>query len=124
MRKRDFIPLALGIFCLIFFHFYKIKDLPNIPCAFKQIYHLPCPACGGTRSFICFMQLDFIKAFQYNFICVILFIYIAYIYFRYLIQKILKKKITKINVIYPTVIFAILLISYDILRIIFPISLG
>ncbi len=124
MRKRDFIPLALGIFCLIFFHFYTIKNLPNIPCAFKLIFHLPCPACGGTRAFISFMQLDFIKAFQYNFVCVMLFIYIAYIYFRYLIQKILKKEITKINVVYPTVIFAILLIGYDILRIIFPISLG
>lgn len=35
-------------------------------CLFKRVFHLPCPACGSTRSLLCLMQGDVQGAFMLN----------------------------------------------------------
>ena len=38
----------------------------NIPCFFKTIFHIPCPGCGLSRSFLSILRFDFAKAIYYN----------------------------------------------------------
>lgn len=41
-------------------------------CPFKQITHLPCPACGTTRGILAFLRGDFSQALlSYNALCVV-----------------------------------------------------
>ncbi|MGO2402360.1 DUF2752 domain-containing protein [Mesonia sp.] len=34
-----------------------------LPCITKQIFHFPCPGCGGQRAFLMLVQADFKGAF-------------------------------------------------------------
>ena len=38
----------------------------QIPCVWKTIFHVECPACGLTRSFTHILTLDFVGAFKSN----------------------------------------------------------
>lgn len=125
MKKYiPFIPLILGIFLFILFIFYDSSNLPKIQCGSKLIFKIPCIACGGTRSFISFMKLNFYKAIQYNLVLTILYIYVIFIYFRFLYQYIRKIKITSVKILPITIIFIIALFIYNTLRIFFPISIA
>ena len=37
-----------------------------IPCAFAKIFHVPCPACGTTRSVRALLHLDVLGALRFN----------------------------------------------------------
>lgn len=34
-----------------------------LPCITKQLFHFPCPGCGGQRAFFMVLQADFEGAF-------------------------------------------------------------
>jgi len=34
-----------------------------LPCITKQLFHFPCPGCGGQRAFLLLLQADFKAAF-------------------------------------------------------------
>lgn len=40
--------------------------IPAFPCVFKMVTHLYCPACGGTRAVLAFLQMDFITSLKCN----------------------------------------------------------
>ncbi len=43
-----------------------------LKCPFKQLTHLPCPACGTTRGMLALLHGDFSKALlSYNALCVV-----------------------------------------------------
>lgn len=42
------------------------KLIGNMPCFFKEVTHLYCPGCGGTRSVIALLHLDIKRAFLCN----------------------------------------------------------
>lgn len=65
----------------------------EIPCLFKSILKINCPACGLSRSFKAIMNLDLIGAFKYNIIGVPLFLSIIIIYLIYLFDLFFKKNI-------------------------------
>lgn len=45
----------------------------NIPCLFKTITHLPCPACGLTRSFVQTAHGNIARAFDFHLLGPLLF---------------------------------------------------
>lgn len=63
----------------------------DIPCLFKHIFNINCPACGLTRSFYAILDLNFINALNYNILGIPLFISIILIYIIYFIDLITKK---------------------------------
>lgn len=40
--------------------------IPAFPCVFKMVTGLYCPACGGTRAALAFLELDFITSLKCN----------------------------------------------------------
>lgn len=46
-----------------------------IPCLWKSIFGVQCPGCGLTTAFISFIELDFRKAFESNWL---IFIFIPF----------------------------------------------
>lgn len=42
------------------------KLIRNMPCFFKEVTHLYCPGCGGTRSVIALLHFNFKRAFLCN----------------------------------------------------------
>lgn len=36
------------------------------PCSFKMIFGIPCPSCGGTTSFACFVRGQWLAAVRAN----------------------------------------------------------
>lgn len=42
---------------------YKAAGEEVIKCAFKRIFHIYCPGCGGSRALLYLFTLDFIRAF-------------------------------------------------------------
>jgi len=65
----------------------------EIPCLFKSILKINCPACGLTRSFRAIMNLDLIGAFKYNIIGVPIFLSIIIVYLIYFLDLFFKKNI-------------------------------
>lgn len=64
-----------------------------IPCVWKTIFDIECPACGLSRSAIKLIQFDFVAAYKQNpliFIVLPAFTYYLYTDFR----KYRKKKLT------------------------------
>ena len=65
----------------------------EIPCLFKSILKINCPACGLTRSFRAIINLNFVRAFKYNIIGIPLFFSIIFIYLIYIFDLFFKKNI-------------------------------
>lgn len=45
----------------------------NVPCLFYKLTHVPCLACGLTRSFVCSAHGDFLNAFRMHLLGPLLF---------------------------------------------------
>ena len=35
-------------------------------CLVQKLFHVPCPACGGTRSVVALLHLQFLDSFRWN----------------------------------------------------------
>jgi len=61
-----------------------VENGPSI-CIFKNIFNFDCPGCGMMRAISCVFHLQFIKAFNYNKMIIIIFPLLTYIYIKYII---------------------------------------
>jgi hypothetical protein len=55
-------------------------------CLFKNLFGVECYGCGITRAVISTIQFDFVSAFHYNKLIVIIFPLLVYIWLKALIQ--------------------------------------
>ncbi|MBF0337465.1 MAG: DUF2752 domain-containing protein [Nitrospirae bacterium] len=90
--------------------------LPDI-CAFKNLFHINCPGCGLTRSFISISRMRLDKAWQYNRagIIVYVFVILQIPYRLYLVAKNSRTgnpRIDKIFRVYLYVIFCSLILNW------------
>lgn len=62
-KKNKLLILGLIItLILIFLVVYKL----DLPCVFKSIFNIPCPACGMSRALRSIFKLEIAKSFSYN----------------------------------------------------------
>lgn len=57
----------------------------NTICLIKNIFGVECPSCGITRAIISAVQLDIIKAIDYNKIVIIVLPILIYVWFKNII---------------------------------------
>ena len=120
VNKKKMLIIAIEITVWIslfsFIHSEMIKKIPS--CWIYQRLGLFCPACGGTRCVIYFLNLNWVEAFFCHMVFFIGICYLVVVNIIYLINLNREKKIA--TWIYPkywySIIFAILLIFYTILR--------
>ncbi len=67
MLMKKFFPyfkklLLILVFAVIVMLLYIFK----IPCVFRALSGIPCPACGMTRACLSFLRLDFAAALEYH----------------------------------------------------------
>ena len=55
------IPICLFGLYVLMTHAMGLQN-----CVLKIFIGYPCPGCGMTRAMLALLQLDFVKAFQYN----------------------------------------------------------
>jgi len=62
-------------------------------CLFKNVFGFECYGCGITKAVIASIQLDFIRAFRYNKLIVIVMPLIIYLWAKEIVKciKVLKK---------------------------------
>lgn len=74
IKKRHSL-YSLGIGIIFFAVIYFLTKLFNVSlCLLKNIFGISCFGCGLTRGFICILELDFIKAIEYNVMSIPLFV--------------------------------------------------
>jgi len=66
-------------------------------CLFKNLFGVECYGCGITKAIIASLQLDFIRAFKYNMLIVVVMPLIVYLWAKEFIKciKMLKKRFYK-----------------------------
>lgn len=103
---------------IILILFLLVIELIPVTCLFKQVTGISCPSCGMTRAFHSILNFDFIAAFKYNILSILLFIFIVYSIYI-LVYEIVVNKWNYIptlvkrlsNKFVLIIIFALLLIS-------------
>lgn len=70
---RFFISLVM-LFSLLFFSLLDPLQFPLTTCGFKQLFGIPCPSCGLSRSAYAFAHFEWINAFKHHLMGPILFI--------------------------------------------------
>lgn len=120
MNKKRLIIITSEIICLIILYiFINSKYIELMPeCWIHKKTGILCPSCGGTRCVVYLLKGDFIKAFFSN---TVFFITIVYLFITNLVYIINLNKNKKILTwIYPkywySIVFAIILVMYTILR--------
>lgn len=68
---RDFLVAnaAAGAGILILFGALLLKQngfIPNLPCAFHELFHLYCPGCGGTRAMFDLLKGQVLESLYHN----------------------------------------------------------
>ena len=82
----------ISILIILLFSIYDfiLLDIIDSKCSFYELTKLPCPTCGLTRGFISISNGHIFDALSYNFIAVLLYIFLIielFIGFFYLIYK-------------------------------------
>ena len=86
MNKKNLYKIfivSLPFLAIIFANLAVAAHLKNF-CLIKLLYHHECWGCGLTRAFVAFFQGDFIKAYNYNHLIVIIIPLLFVIWFVYL----------------------------------------
>lgn len=120
MNKKSILIIGIEIVVLIaVYTFVNSKYLEIISQCW--VYHstgLLCPACGGTRCIIHILRGNWLEAFYSHMIFFIGILYLVILNIVYIINLNKEKKIG--TWVYPkycySIIFAILLITYTIVR--------
>ncbi|MDR1543360.1 MAG: DUF2752 domain-containing protein [Prevotellaceae bacterium] len=55
-------------------------------CLIKNILGIECWGCGITKSVICAVQFDYVAAFQYNKLIIIVFPILVYVWIKQIIK--------------------------------------
>ncbi|MBS5863493.1 MAG: DUF2752 domain-containing protein [Clostridium sp.] len=114
--KIILIELLILILAIIGVNSNLMQYTPS--CLFYEVTNLQCPSCGGTRCVENILKGNFKEAFLFHPIFFIAIFYILLCNIVYLIN--LNKKNKILTWIYPkywyTVIFAVILVVYGILR--------
>jgi len=66
-------------------------------CLFKNIFGIECYGCGITRAVLSVIHFDFLKAYHYNKLVIIVFPILSYLWGKYsisLLKDCTKKKLT------------------------------
>ena len=90
MNKKNKILILFLYLGLILIFLLYLKS--NIPCLFKTIFSIPCPACGITRAFKLILNFKIIKSFSYNILAFPILIILITILILDIIDIIFKKK--------------------------------
>ena len=77
LKHNWYYTIIIGYFLLSVFLLPIINI--TIPCLFHTLFDIHCPGCGLTRAFTALIKLDFVDAFNYNWL--IFIIVPAIIYF-------------------------------------------
>ena len=89
-RILVFILLNLGLaaFALLFLLYarFALSDVFTGVCIFKELTHLYCPACGGTRAVSSLWHFDFLTALRSNAYVVFFAFFTVYYEIRTLIR--------------------------------------
>ena len=106
MNKKTKILILFLYLGLILIFLICLKN--HIPCLFKTIFKLPCPACGTTRAIKEILHFNIIKSFSYNILTfaliitlliLLLFNIIDIIFNKQYLTKIIKKLINHYYII-------------------------
>src|SRR5574344_351767 len=97
--KKSIIPLYLKLGGLIVFPFLLyivpldwLNEQHSI-CLFKNIFGIECWGCGITRAIIADVQLDFVRAYEFNFLIVIVLPVCFFLWLTWVIKTV-KRIIT------------------------------
>ena len=103
IEKRNFRnALQVGKLCVLFLlplllSFVSLNNLEGKRslCLFKNLFGFECYGCGITKAIIACIQLDFIRAFEYNKLIVIVMPLMIYLWVKEILKsiKMLKSKI-------------------------------
>ena len=128
----------LGYACIIgallvlpfLFSFHNSKGLSilnfKMPplCATKAFFHVECPGCGLTRSFVKITQGDLIDAFNFNRVSILLYLYFLFLFaYHVYCLKILKDNIPE-KLIYINRFLSFIMISLLVFNWILGIFIG
>lgn len=90
MNKKNKILILFLFLGLILIFLLYINN--HIPCFFKQIFKISCPACGLTRAFKSLLKFKIIESFNYNILAIPLTITLSIILISTIIDIIYNKK--------------------------------
>lgn len=118
MNKKSLLIIIMEVIFISILYF-SINYINLIPkCWIYKTTGILCPACGGTRCVINFLQGNFKVAFFYHMVFFIAIVYLLILNVVYIIN--LNKNRKKALWIYPKywywIIFVIALIIYTIIR--------
>ncbi len=92
-----------------------VTNITGIGCPIRRVIHMPCPACGITRSWIEVLKLNFDKAIEYH----PLFLFLPlYVYIMICSDSAIIKKIPRWIFLTFAILGGILIFSVYIYRII------
>lgn len=69
------------------------KIIRYLPCLFKEVTHLYCPACGGTRAVIALIHLNFKRTLYCNPTVLYVFVMLLWCMAGFILKKIFHKQI-------------------------------
>jgi len=89
-----FFTLFLLPFLLSFVSLDKLESKHSI-CLFKNVFGIECYGCGITKAVIASMQLNFIRAFEYNKLIVVVMPLIVYLWIKEIVKHVKEFKTYK-----------------------------
>ena len=110
MTKNKKLNILIYIYLIFFITLILLLILlKKIPCFFKIIFKIPCPFCGMTRSFHEIIRFNIIDALYYNFLTILLILFIIYSIILF-ISDIRKNETKILNLITSKKFYVVLII--------------
>jgi len=87
IKSKNAVILFVHIALPFVLYFIPLEWLnkQNTICLIKNIFGVECPGCGITRAIISAIQLDIIKAIDYNKLVIIVLPILIYLWFKSII---------------------------------------
>lgn len=93
------------------------RIIRSMPCFFKEVTHLYCPGCGGTRSMIALLHLDIQRAFLCNPTVVYVLVMFLWCILGYMISRVTGREIKIMKPhLWMLIIGVILFFGFAVLR--------